>query len=56
MNISDRDVLIGILNAVCAIGEKLTGKKMVVTVTDADGNSVACAHADKVSWVSLEGA
>jgi hypothetical protein len=48
---SDRELLIGIFNAVCALAEKLTGEKLVVFLPSATGDwpysGVPCAWLPK---------
>ncbi len=50
-NLTDRELLVGIFNAVCALAEKLTGEKLVVFLPSAAGYSpysgVSCAWLPK---------
>ena len=46
---TDRDCLLMIFNAVCALAERLTGERMVVTI-DLEGGGRSACFGDGVSW------
>ena len=49
---TDRDLLFGVLRAVLAIGEKLTGEKMAVTVRAGDGEIQVVNCDGDVKWLT----
>lgn len=49
--ITDRDILTALVNAVLSLGEKVTGEKMILTVWDKDGNFYNI-DASGVKWVN----
>jgi hypothetical protein len=53
--VSDREVLIGLMNAVLAIGEKITGEKMTVHVPAGEGLECSVRLAgSEVEWTNGE--
>jgi len=48
--ITERDILIGLFSAVIAIGERLTGQTMTVTVTDQSGEAFGIGRSASVRW------
>ena len=54
--LSERDILIGIFDAVLALGQKLTGQKMTAIVRSEDGATIGIGASGSVLWGSLIGA
>lgn len=50
--LTEREILIGILGAVMAVGEKLTGEKMLVKVPHGDDLFSVGLGCDRVKWFS----
>lgn len=48
---TDRELLLAILNAVCGLAERVTGERMVVSV-ESEGGHKWNVYGDPVSWKS----
>jgi hypothetical protein len=51
--LTERDMLIGLFGCLIAIGERLTGREMTVTVTAEKGETIGIGRGASVAWGEL---
>jgi hypothetical protein len=54
MNLTDRNILEGIVCLLLSTAEKLTGERPVLTLCDDDGNMASVAGGSRVRWEKIE--